>query len=152
MVQSPNSDEGLSDSQMISLASYTLEMVTTAAAIKQSRRRLIFHCHFYPHLPPACGRCGARMMSLRAARNSKVESRHRTRALPDGEIKAGTAAGLVPPPTFHGALPSAVFIDKGRSFMNWATPDTTGRMAVNPGFPFFIPEGGLAPTHRSTCT
>src|SRR6185503_15434754 len=74
-----------------------------------------------------------------------------TRALPDGEIKAGSPTpALVPMPTLPMApMPSAVFIDNGQIvFGTPAAPDPNGNnVTVNPGFPFFIPgvAGARAP-------
>src|SRR5258706_10004650 len=74
-----------------------------------------------------------------------------SRALPDGEIQAGTPIpALVPMPTIPMApLPSPVFIDKGQVFFGPpATPDPAGKSVTeNPGFPFFIPgvAGARAP-------
>lgn len=155
-LQSPNSDEGsYLDSQMISPgSSYTLEMTYNGSG---NRNKVvgdsIFHCHFYPHF--AAGMWA--MWRTHDVFESGTELAANgmpaagARALPDGEIKAGTAIpGLVPLPTLPMApLPSAVFIDNGQVVYGTpATPDTTGQnVTVNPGFPFFIPgrAGARAP-------
>ncbi|HUS09694.1 MAG TPA: hypothetical protein VMZ30_04435, partial [Pyrinomonadaceae bacterium] len=73
------------------------------------------------------------------------------RALPDGEIQAGTAIpAVVPMPTIPMApMPSPVFIDKGQVVYGTpGTPDPEGKnVTENPGFPFFIPgvAGARAP-------
>lgn len=150
-LSSPNSDESsYLDSQMISPgASYTLEMVYNGSG---NRNKVvgdsIFHCHFYPHF--AAGMWA--MWRTHDVFESGTElakggaPAKGARALPDGEIKAGTPIpALVPLPTIAMApLPSPVFIDNGQIvFGTPATPDSTGQnVTVNPGFPFFIP--GLA--------
>lgn len=154
-LQSPNSDQGsYLDSQMISPgASYTLEMVYNGSG---NRNKVvgdsIFHCHFYPHF-------AAGMWAMwrthdvfesgsQLANGIPVKG---TRALPDGEIKAGTPTpAVVPLPTLPMApLPSPIFIDQGQVVYGTpAVPDPSGKnVTVNPGFPFFIPgiAGARAP-------
>jgi hypothetical protein len=126
-LQSPNSDEGsYLDSQMISPgASYTLEMVYNGSG---NRNKVvgdsIFHCHFYPHFaagmwalwrthdvfesgtfvyPPGTT-IGTKDVSGQVVAGS--------RALPDGEITAGTPIpAVVPLPTLPMApLPAYVQI------------------------------------------
>ncbi len=155
-LQSPNSDEGsYLDSQMISPgSSYTLEMTYNGSG---NRNKVvgdsIFHCHFYPHF--AAGMWA--MWRTHDVFESGTEldgvgmPAAGTRALPDGEIKAGTPIpALVPLPTIAMApLPSAVFIDQGQVVYGTpAVPDPTGKnVTQNPGFPFFIPgrAGARAP-------
>jgi len=154
-LSSPNSDESsYLDSQMISPgASYTLEMVYNGSG---NRNKVvgdsIFHCHFYPHF-------AAGMWALWRTHDvfeSGSELKNGipikgTRALPDGEISAGTPnPAIVPLPTLPMApLPSPVFIDNGQVVYGTpATPDPTGQnVSANPGFPFFIPgvAGARAP-------
>jgi hypothetical protein len=154
-LQSPNSDESsYLDSQMISPgASYTLEMVYNGSG---NRNKVvgdsIFHCHFYPHF--AAGMWA--MWRTHDVFESGSELKDGipikgTRALPDGEISAGSPnVALVPLPTIPMApLPSPVFIDNGQVVYGTpGVPDPTGNsVSVNPGFPFFIPgvAGARAP-------
>jgi hypothetical protein len=154
-LQSPNSDEAsYLDSQMISPgASYTLEMVYNGSG---NRNKVvgdsIFHCHFYPHF--AAGMWA--MWRTHDVFESGSELLNGipvkgTRALPDGEIMAGTPMpAIVPLPTISMApFPSPVFIDQGQVVYGTpGTPDKAGaKVTVNPGFPFFIPgiAGARAP-------
>jgi len=154
-LQSPNSDESsYLDSQMISPgASYTLEMVYNGSG---NRNKVvgdsIFHCHFYPHF--AAGMWAMWRTHDVFEGGSELKDGipiKGTRALPDGEIIAGTPMpAIVPLPTIPMApLPSAVFIDNGQVVYGTpGAPDTTGNsVTVNPGFPFFIPgvAGARAP-------
>jgi len=154
-LQSPNSDESsYLDSQMISPgASYTLEMVYNGSG---NRNKVvgdsIFHCHFYPHF--AAGMWAMWRTHDVFEGGSELKGGipiKGTRALPDGEIIAGTPMpAIVPLPTIPMApLPSAVFIDNGQVVYGTpGAPDTTGNsVTVNPGFPFFIPgvAGARAP-------
>jgi hypothetical protein len=155
-LQSPNSDESsYLDSQMISPgASYTLEMVYNGSG---NRNKVvgdsIFHCHFYPHFAAgmwALWRTHDVFESGSELKNG-IPVLKATRALPDGEISAGTPIPFVVPlPTLPMApLPSPVFIDNGQVvYGTQASPDPTGQnVTVNPGFPFFIPgvAGARAP-------
>jgi manganese oxidase len=155
-LQSPNSDEGsYLDSQMISPgASYTLEMTFNGSG---NRNKVvgdsIFHCHFYPHF--AAGMWAMWRTHDTFELGSQLDANGipvpGTRALPDGEIKAGTPTpALVPMPTLPMApMPSPVFIENGQ--IVYGTPaakDLTGaNVTANPGFPFFIPgiAGARAP-------
>ena len=93
-LQSPNSDQGsYLDSQMISPgASYTLEMVYNGSG---NRNKVvgdsIFHCHFYPHF--AAGMWAMWRTHDTFEPGSDLQNGipvKGTRALPDGEIVAGT--------------------------------------------------------------
>ncbi len=155
-LQSPNSDEGsYLDSQMISPgASYTLEMTFNGSG---NRNKVvgdsIFHCHFYPHF--AAGMWAMWRTHDTFEVGSQLDANgipvSGTRALPDGEIKAGTPTpAVVPMPTLPMApMPSSVFISNGQVVYGTpAAPDPTGaNVTVNPGFPFFIPgiAGARAP-------
>ncbi|MBC8031799.1 MAG: hypothetical protein H7Z16_17075 [Pyrinomonadaceae bacterium] len=155
-LQSPNSDEGsYLDSQMISPgSSYTLEMTYNGSG---NRNKVvgdsIFHCHFYPHF--ASGMWAMWRTHDVFESGTELDTSGRplasARALPDGEIKAGTPIpALVPMPTIPMApLPSDVFIDNGQVvFGTPGAPDPTGKnVTENPGFPFFIPgvAGARAP-------
>src|ERR1051326_8060348 len=150
-LQSPNSDESsYLDSQMISPgASYTLEMVYNGSG---NRNKVvgdsIFHCHFYPHF--AAGMWALWRTHDTFEEGSTVDANgipvKGTRALPDGEIDAGSPTpAVVPMPTLPMApMPSSVFIQNGQVVYGTpAAPDPTGaHVTINPGFPFFIP--GLA--------
>jgi hypothetical protein len=155
-LQSPNSDEGAYlDSQMISPgASYTLEMTFNGSG---NRNKVvgdsIFHCHFYPHF--AAGMWAMWRTHDTFEVGSQLDANgipvSGTRALPDGEIKAGTPTpAVVPMPTLPMApMPSSVFIQNGQVVYGTpGAPDPTGtNVTVNPGFPFFIPgiAGARAP-------
>jgi manganese oxidase len=147
-LQSPNSDEGsYLDSQMISPgASYTLEMTFNGSG---NRNKVvgdsIFHCHFYPHF--AAGMWAMWRTHDTFEEGTTLDSNGvpmpDARALPDGEIQAGTPTpAVVPMPTLPMApMPSPVFIKNGQIvFGTPANPDFDGsQVSVNPGFPFFIP-------------
>ena len=154
-LQSPNSDESsYLDSQMISPgASYTLEMVYNGSG---NRNKVvgdsIFHCHFYPHF--AAGMWALWRTHDVFESGSELQNGipiKGTRALPDGEISAGSPTpAIVPMPTISMApLPSPLFIDNGQVvYGTTGAPDPTGAsVTVNPGFPFFIPgvAGARAP-------
>ena len=154
-LQSPNSDQGsYLDSQMISPgASYTLEMVYNGSGNRNKTvGDSIFHCHFYPHF--AAGMWAMWRVHDTFEAGSELKNGipvKGTRALPDGEIAAGSPnVALVPMPTLPMApMPSPVFIDNGQIvFGTTATPDPNGTsVTVNPGYPFFIPgvAGARAP-------
>jgi hypothetical protein len=109
-LQSPNSDESsYLDSQMISPgASYTLEMVYNGSG---NRNKVvgdsIFHCHFYPHFAAGMWalwrthdtfESGTYVYPQGSAKAGQVVPG--SRALPDGEIGAGTPTpAVVPLPT-----------------------------------------------------
>ena len=147
-LMSPNSDQGAYlDSQMISPgASYTLEMTFNGSG---NRNKVvgdsIFHCHFYPHF--AAGMWAMWRTHDTFEPGTKLDANgiptNDSRALPDGEIQAGTPnPALVPMPTLPMApMPSAVFIKNGQVVYGTpGTPDPTGaNVTVNPGFPYFIP-------------
>ncbi|HZB45458.1 MAG TPA: hypothetical protein VE360_09450 [Pyrinomonadaceae bacterium] len=156
-LQSPNSsDASYLDSQFISPgASYSLEMVYGGSGNRNKTiGDSIFHCHFYPHF-------AAGMWSMWRVHDVLEEGteldpdgkpRKGARALPDGEIVAGTPIpALVPVPTLPMPLmPSPVFIDNGQIvFGTTAQPDPTGQnVTANPGYPFFIPGvAGMRPPH-----
>jgi manganese oxidase len=147
-LMSPNSDQGAYlDSQMISPgASYTLEMTFNGSG---NRNKVvgdsIFHCHFYPHF--AAGMWAMWRTHDTFEEGTKLDANGiptpDSRALPDGEIQAGTPnPALVPMPTLAMApMPSAVHIKNGQIVYGTpADPDPTGdRVRENPGFPYFIP-------------
>jgi hypothetical protein len=161
-LQSPNSDESsYLDSQMISPgASYTLEMVYNGSG---NRNKVvgdsIFHCHFYPHFAAgmwAMWRTHDVFEGGSLLVNGIPNQVKGSRALPDGEIMAGTPiSAIVPLPTIPMApMPSDVFIDQGQIVYGSPTGTTPtdaeksgANVTVNPGFPFFIPgiAGARAP-------
>jgi hypothetical protein len=143
-LHSPNDDNSTYlDSQMLSPgAAFTLEIDYDGGGNRNKTvGDSIFHCHFYPHF-------AAGMWSLWRTHdvfesgsellNGKPVAG--TRALPDGEISAGTPIpAIVPLPTLAMApLPEA------KAEIVDGQIKITG--AGNPGFPFFIP--GLA-GHRA---
>ena len=164
-LQSPNnSDSAYLDSQMISPgASYTLEMVYNGSGNRNKTvGDSIFHCHFYPHF--AAGMWAMWRVHDVFEQGTKLDKDGKpdktagpgARALPDGEIVAGTPiAALVPLPTRPMALmPSLVFIDDQAPHQGQVvygtpgTPDFSGdSVKQNPGYPFFIPgvAGARAP-------
>lgn len=105
-LQSPNSDESsYLDSQMISPgSSYTLEMVYNGSG---NRNKVvgdsIFHCHFYPHFAAgmwAMWRTHDVFESGTFVFPKSGEVVPGSRALPDGEITAGSPTpAIVPLPT-----------------------------------------------------
>ena len=147
-LMSPNSDEGAYlDSQMISPgASYTLEMTFNGSG---NRNKVvgdsIFHCHFYPHF--AAGMWAMWRTHDTFEPGTELDANGiptpSSRALPDGEIMAGTPSpAIVPLPTIAMApMPSPVFVKNGQIVYGTpANPDPTGQnVTVNPGFPYFIP-------------
>ncbi|HEX8150542.1 MAG TPA: hypothetical protein VF591_25385 [Pyrinomonadaceae bacterium] len=162
-LQSPNSDQAsYLDSQMISPgASYTLEMVYNGSG---NRNKVvgdsIFHCHFYPHFASGMWALWRThdVFESGTALNADGTVAPGARALPDGEIQAGTPIpAVVPMPTLPMApLPSPVFIAGGEVYYGKPAPgadptagaDRTGqKVKENPGFPFFIPgvSGARAP-------
>jgi hypothetical protein len=160
-VHSPNSEGSTYlDSQMINPGSaYTLEITFNGGGNRNKTvGDSIFHCHFYPHF-------AAGMWALWRTHDvyevgspfqtTKFDqlSRYKTRALPDGEIAAGTPIpGLIPMPTIMMPLmPGAVALQAvpnpngGTSPVGYqAVADTSDPQRKNPGFPFFIP--GVAGT------
>jgi manganese oxidase len=155
-LQSPNSDQGsYLDSQMISPgASYTLEMVYNGSGNRNKTvGDSIFHCHFYPHF--AAGMWAMWRVHDTFEAGSELKNGipiKGTRALPDGEIAAGSPnVALVPMPTLAMApMPSPVFIDNGQIVFGTPGPgaDPLGtKVTSNPGYPFFIPgvAGARAP-------
>ncbi len=141
---SPDSDtSSYLDSQTIGPgSSYTMDLVYEGSGNRNlTPGDSIFHCHFYPHF--ASGMWALfrvhDVLELGTPLGSDGKPRPGSRALPDGEIVAGTPIpGVVPLPTRAMApLPAAVQIDKGQV-------KVTG--AGNPGYPFFVP--GIA-GHRA---
>jgi len=134
----PDSDNSnYLDSQAIGPgASYTLEMTYNGSGNRnQTPGDSIFHCHFYPHF--AQGMWALWRVHDVFEKGTPLDGNGRpqsgTRALPDGEIAAGTPIpAMVPLPTLGmPPVPGAtVSIANGQ-----AQVSGTG----NPGFPFFVP-------------
>ena len=130
-------DSSYLDSQAIGPGSaFTLEMAYHGSGNRNlAVGDSIFHCHFYPHF--AQGMWGMWRVHDVLERGTELDAEGRpaagSRALPDGEILAGTPIpAIVPLPTKAMApLPQAqVSIVNGQIQING-----TG----NPGYPFFVP-------------
>jgi hypothetical protein len=123
-LHTPNSDgSNYHDSQAIGPgAGYTYEITYGGSGNRNDTPGdAILHCHFYPHF--AQGMWGLWRVHDVFERGTQLDAQGRVasgaRALPDGEITAGTPIpGLVPLPTYALA------------------PQPT---ATRPGYPFFIP-------------
>ena len=109
-LHTPDSDNGhYLDSQTINPgSSYTLEIVYDGSGnLNKTVGDQIFHCHFYPHF--AAGMWALwrvhDVLELGTELDSNGVAAVNSRALPDGEIKNGTAIpGVVPNSTIgHGA-------------------------------------------------
>ncbi|HSF23441.1 MAG TPA: hypothetical protein VLE20_04375, partial [Blastocatellia bacterium] len=103
----------------------------------------IFHCHFYPHFAMGMWALWRSHDVFEAGTVLDGNGRPATgsRALPDGEIAAGTPIpGLIPMPTYPMAPnpQQQVSIVNGQVVYGPIVAGTDG----NPGYPFFIP--GLA--------
>lgn len=147
-LHSPNNDDGhYLDSQLIGPgSSFTLEMVHNGSGNRnQTVGDSIFHCHFYPHFAEGMWSLWRvhDVFEAGTALDAKGKPKAGSRALPDGEIVAGTPIpGLVPLPTRPMApMPSAVHIAEGQVvFGTPSQPDPDGTSVTeNPGYPFFIP-------------
>ncbi|WDE14287.1 hypothetical protein [Thalassomonas haliotis] len=156
-LHSPNSDNShYLDSQLIGPgSSFTLDMVYNSSGNRnQTVGDSIFHCHFYPHF--AEGMWGLWRVhdvfeqGTQLSNNGIPETG--SRALPDGEIAAGTPIpGIVPLPTIAMApLPGEVHVENGQIVLPDITVSTNsdgryvgkladGTVYQNPGYPFFIP-------------
>ncbi len=147
-LHSPNSDDGhYLDSQAIGPgSSFTLELVYNGSGNRNlTVGDSIFHCHFYPHF--ASGMWALHRVhdvfeegtELIETGEGKGKPKPGARALPDGEIAAGTPIpAVVPLPTLPMApMPAKVEIENGQV-------KVVGK--GNPGYPFFVP--GIA-GHRA---
>ena len=134
----PDSDNSTYlDSQAIGPgAAFTLEMTYNGSGNRnQTPGDSIFHCHFYPHFAQGMWALWRVHDVFEAGTKLDADGRPQanSRALPDGEIAAGTPIpATVPLPTIAMApMPAAtVSIVNGQAVISG-----TG----NPGFPFFVP-------------
>lgn len=149
-LRSPNSDDShYLDSQMIAPGStYTLEMVYNGSGNRnETAGDAIFHCHFYPHF--AAGMWALWRVHDVFEAGTKLDANGIplpgwNRALPDGEIVAGTPIpAVVPLPTLAMAPPPAPvrLIDNGtRAEVAAKSATPTGEPVYdNPGYPYFVP-------------
>ncbi|MEO7735948.1 MAG: copper oxidase, partial [Kofleriaceae bacterium] len=128
------------DSQAIGPgASFTADLVYNGAGnLNRTSGDSIFHCHFYPHF--AGGMWALFRVHDVFEAGTRLDGSGRpaagSRALPDGEITAGTPIpAVIPIPGVAMApLPAPVHIEGGQAVV----PPGSG----NPGYPFFVP--GLA--------
>ncbi|MFY9823881.1 MAG: hypothetical protein WAM82_21050 [Thermoanaerobaculia bacterium] len=170
---SPNGD--YTDSQTFGPgSSFTLEMVYNGSGnVNQTVGDSIFHCHFYPHF--AAGMWALWRVHDTFEPGTELDDKERpvtgaipevgrvttARALPDGEIQAGTPIpALVPLPTLPMApMPAKTLLVKGGTEV-WACRTLPGGTTEcksnllpgelgpgdeswkNPGYPFFIPGVG----------
>ncbi|HSL82065.1 MAG TPA: copper oxidase, partial [Thermoanaerobaculia bacterium] len=146
-LHTPNSDTSTYlDSQAIGQgSSFTYETTHNGSGNRnQTVGDSIFHCHFYPHFAQGMWSLWRVHDVFETGTPLDAEGRPATgsRALPDGEIAAGTPIpAVVPIPTRAMApMPQAqVKIVSGNAVI-----DGHG----NPGYPFFIPgEAGHRPPH-----
>lgn len=152
-LRTPDSDNSsYLDSQALGPgASYSLEMSYHGSGNRNHTiGDAIFHCHFYPHFAQGMWALWRVHDVFEAGTPLDAEGRPvaGSRALPDGEIAAGTPIpGLVPLPTVAmPPLPQAkVEIVQGQAVI---TPLIEGGQLGNPGFPFFVPGvAGHRPPH-----
>ncbi|MFP3939608.1 MAG: copper oxidase [Thermoanaerobaculia bacterium] len=146
-LHTPNSDKSAYlDSQAIGQgSSFTYEATHNGSGNRnQTVGDSIFHCHFYPHFAQGMWSLWRVHDVFESGTPLDAEGRPAdgSRALPDGEIAAGTPIpGVVPIPTRSMApAPQAdVKIVDGEAVVSG-----TG----NPGYPFFIPgKAGHRPPH-----
>lgn len=155
-LHTPNSaDSHYLDSQMINPGStYTLEMTYNGGGNRNMTvGDSIFHCHIYPHF--AQGMWGLWRVHDVFEEGTQLDAEGRpvagARALPDGEIIAGTPIpALVPLPNL-GMAPNPAPVrlkNNGRQVevLPIGTDAKGEKIFGNPGFPFFVP--GIA-GHRA---
>jgi hypothetical protein len=140
------------DSQAIGPGSgFTLEMVYNGSG---NRNKVvgdaIFHCHFYPHFAQGMWALWRNHDVLETGTPLDAQGRPAvgSRALPDGEIVAGTPIpAVVPIPTkVMAPLPQAQVKIVQKPGLPGGQVQITG--SGNPGFPFFIPAyAGHRPPH-----
>ncbi|HUA62144.1 MAG TPA: hypothetical protein VML19_25530, partial [Verrucomicrobiae bacterium] len=145
-LHTPDSDESTYlDSQAIGPgSSFTLEMTYGGSGNRNlTAGDSIFHCHFYPHFAQgmwALWRVHDVFEAGTALQSDGITPTPDSRALPDGEINAGTPIpAVVPIPSMPmPIMPSPVHINNGQ--VVYGTNDVTGNSVTqNPGYPFFIP-------------
>jgi len=155
---SPNGD--YTDSQSIGPgSSFTMEMTYYGSGnLNQTVGDSIFHCHFYAHFASGMWSMWRVHDALETgtALDDAGKPQKNARALPDGEIAAGTPIpGIVPVPTLPmPSVPAPVQLaDDGTEFKvqlvdangvkgPWVSPQQGGvpdKDYRNPGYPFFIP-------------
>ncbi len=163
-LHSPNSDGSTYlDSQLINPGSHYTEEITFNGSGNRNKvvGDSIFHCHFYPHF--AAGMWAMwRSHDVYEVGSPFLQSTFRqlakyaTRALPDGEIAAGTPIpAIVPMPTLMMPLmPAKVSIQAvadpngGPNPAGYEAVVDPSDIKINPGFPFFIPGvGGTRAPH-----
>ena len=155
-LHSPNSsDSTYLDSQAIGPGSaFTLDITYDGSGNRNKTiGDSIFHCHFYPHF--AQGMWSLWRVHDVFEQGTELDSKgipvKGARALPDGEIGAGTPIpAIVPLPSLTmPPMPSPVFISAGQVVYGTpSSPDPDGKnVTVNPGYPFFVPgTAGQRPT------
>jgi hypothetical protein len=162
-LRSPDSDNGhYLDSQLIVPGSaFTLEITYNGSGNRNKTvGDAIFHCHFYPHFAQgmwALWRVHDVFEEGTKIGKNGVPLSGVNRALPDGEIAAGTPIpAIVPLPTLAMApIPAEVELT---DLSPWAPGTGQGRRVLvhkdadgnykNPGYPFFIPGvSGHRPPH-----
>lgn len=150
---SPNAD--YTDSQSIGPgSSFTMEMTYYGGGnLNQTVGDSIFHCHFYAHFASGMWSMFRVYDTLETGTVLDAEGKPAAgaRALPDGEIAAGTPIpGVVPMPTLPMApQPAPVRLKPGGKEFEvqladgtWVSPQqggVPGEDNLNPGYPFFIP-------------
>ena len=162
-LHSPNNDtSSYRDSQMISPGgTYTMNHTFNGSGNKNKTvGDSIFHCHFYPHF--AQGMWALWRVHDVFEPGTTLDDQGRpvagfNRALPDGEIAAGTPIpALVPMPTLPMAPIGAQVKIVGVTVPGTSSPAGFGievnmadpNIANGPGFPFFIPGlAGQRPPH-----
>lgn len=145
----PDSDHSAYlDSQAIGPGSaYTLEILYNGSGNRnQTVGDSIFHCHFYPHFAQGMWALWRTHDVFEAGTQLDAEGRPApgSRALPDGEIAAGTPIpAVVPLPTRAMApMPGPVHLI-AFDFNGDGKPDTSHVVVddpnKNPGYPLFVP-------------
>ncbi|HEU4389421.1 MAG TPA: copper oxidase, partial [Blastocatellia bacterium] len=145
-LRTPDSDNSsYLDSQALGPGySFTTEIAYNGSGNRnQTVGDAIFHCHFYPHFAMGMWALWRShdVFEAGTALDATGKPAPGSRALPDGEIAAGTPIpGLIPMPTYAMAPnpQQQVSIVNGQVVYGPIVAGTDG----NPGYPFFIP--GLA--------
>lgn len=152
-IHTPDSDNSTYlDSQALGPgSSFTLEQVHNGGGNRnQTVGDAIFHCHFYPHFAQGMWELWRNHDVFESGTALGADGRPApgSRALPDGEIVAGTPIpAIVPLPTLPMApMPQAQVQVVQIAGLPGSQVQVTG--AGNPGFPFFIPGvAGHRPPH-----